>query len=62
MDISIKQLLAVDPHVRAIVASGYSDDPVLANYQDYGFKGRVAKPFKLLDLSIVLNSVIQETV
>ena len=58
----IKQLLAVDPHVRAIVASGYSDDPVLANYQDYGFKGRVAKPFKLLDLSIVLNSVIQETV
>jgi len=58
----IKQLLAVDPQVRAVVASGYSDDPVFANYQDYGFKGRVAKPFNLVDLSIVLDSVIQETV
>ncbi len=58
----IKQLLVVDPHVRAVVVSGYSNDPVLANYQDYGFKGRVAKPFNLVDLSIVLHSVIQETV
>jgi DNA-binding NtrC family response regulator len=58
----IIQLLDMDPHVRAIVVSGYSNDPVLANYQDYGFKGRVAKPFNLIDLSIVLNSVIKETV
>jgi CheY-like chemotaxis protein len=58
----INRLLAIDPQVRAIVVSGYSNDPVLANYQDYGFKGRVAKPFNLVDLSVVLNSVIQETV
>jgi DNA-binding NarL/FixJ family response regulator len=58
----IKRLLAIDPQVRAIVVSGYSNDPVLANYQDYGFKGRVAKPFNLVDLSVVLNSVIQEAV
>ncbi len=56
------QLLDLDPLVRAIVVSGYSNDPVLANYQDYGFKGRVAKPFNLVDLSSVLNSVIQEPV
>lgn len=60
-DVIIK-LLDMDPHVRAIVVSGYSNDPVLANYQDYGFKGRVAKPFNLTDLSIVLNSVLKETV
>ncbi len=60
-DVIIK-LLDLDPLVRAIVVSGYSNDPVLANYQDYGFKGRVAKPFNLVDLSSVLNSVIQESV
>ena len=58
----VKEMLSLDPHLRAIVVSGYSNDPVLANYEDYGFKGRVAKPFNLVDLSIVLNSVIEETV
>ena len=60
-DVIIK-LLDLDPLVRAIVVSGYSNDPVLANYQDYGFKGRVAKPFNLVDLSSVLNAVIQKSV
>ena len=58
----VKEMLLLDPHLRAIVVSGYSNDPVLANYEDYGFKGRVAKPFNLIDLSLVLNSVLQETV
>ena len=58
----VKEMLALDPHLRAIVVSGYSNDPVLANYEEYGFKGRVAKPFNLIDLSVVLNSVLQETV
>jgi PAS domain S-box-containing protein len=58
----VKEMLSLDPHLRAIVVSGYSNDPVLANYEDYGFKGRVAKPFNLVDLSIVLDSVIEETV
>jgi PAS domain S-box-containing protein len=55
----IGRLLAIDPHVKAIVVSGYSNDPVLANYQEYGFKGRVAKPFNLVDLSVVLHSVLE---
>ena len=57
----IRKLLQMDPHVRAIVVSGYSNDPVLANYQEYGFKGRVAKPFNLVDLSVVLHSVLENT-
>lgn len=55
----ISKLLTIDPQVKAIVVSGYSNDPVLANYQEYGFKGRVAKPFNLVDLSVVLNSVLE---
>jgi len=58
----VKEMLLLDPHLPAIVVSGYSNDPVLANYEDYGFKGRVAKPFNLVDLSLVLNSVLEETV
>lgn len=55
----IRELLRIDPGVKAIVVSGYSNDPVLANYQEYGFKGRVAKPFNLVDLSLVLHSVLE---
>ncbi|MCA9421094.1 MAG: PAS domain-containing protein [Nitrospira sp.] len=57
----ISRLLTIDSQVKAIVVSGYSNDPVLANYQDYGFKGRVAKPFNLVDLSVVLHSVLEPT-
>jgi PAS domain S-box-containing protein len=41
----IKDLLALDPNVRAIVSSGYAVDPVMANPGAYGFKGIVAKPY-----------------
>jgi PAS domain S-box-containing protein len=42
---AVKDLLAIDPNVRAIVSSGYADDPVMANPTKYGFKGTVAKPY-----------------
>jgi CheY-like chemotaxis protein/two-component sensor histidine kinase len=42
---AIQDLLALDPHVRAIVSSGYACDPVMANPAAYGFKGTVAKPY-----------------
>jgi CheY-like chemotaxis protein len=56
----IKDMLSLDPCLRAIVVSGYSNDPVLANYKSYGFKGRVAKPFNLVDLSVTLDAVLRE--
>lgn len=42
----------------AIVSSGYSNDPVLANYQKFGFKEVVAKPYSLEDIAEVLDRVI----
>ncbi|MDA8390647.1 MAG: PAS domain S-box protein [Gammaproteobacteria bacterium] len=40
----------IDPHVRAIVSSGYSNDPVMADFPAYGFCGRIVKPYQIDDL------------
>ena len=42
---AVSALRAIDPNVRAIVSSGYADDPVMANPAAYGIKGVVAKPY-----------------
>ncbi|WP_051305411.1 isochorismatase family protein [Desulfogranum mediterraneum] len=55
---AIKEILEIDPEVRAIVSSGYANDPVMANYSEYGFKDIVAKPYTISDLSEVLNRVL----
>ena len=58
--VAINKLIEIDPEVKAIVSSGYSDDPVLANFQEYGFKGMMPKPFESLSLSKVLHEVIED--
>jgi PAS domain S-box-containing protein len=55
---AIKRLQDLDPTVKAIVYSGYSNDPVLANYRDYGFVGRLSKPFRLQDLATALAEAL----
>ena len=55
---AINKLLEIDPEVKAIVSSGYSDDPVLANFQEYGFKGIMPKPFQSQLLSKVIHEVL----
>ncbi len=54
----INKLLEIDPEVKAIVSSGYSDDPVLSNFQEYGFKGMMPKPFQSQLLSKVIHEVL----
>ncbi len=52
---AIKELLTLDPEVKVIVSSGYSTDPIMANYSEYGFKGRLVKPFKMDELQKELS-------
>ena len=58
---TIQNLLKIDPEIKAIVSSGYSDDPIMSDYSRYGFSGMLAKPFQIEDLSYVLYKVIKET-
>lgn len=55
----LARLKAIDADVRAIVSSGYFVDPVMADHRNYGFRGVVAKPYTLANLSNTLKTVIQ---
>ncbi|OHE61193.1 MAG: hypothetical protein A2Z47_11235 [Thermodesulfovibrio sp. RBG_19FT_COMBO_42_12] len=54
---AINKLLEIDPHVKVIVSSGYSNDPVLAEFRKYGFTGMVTKPYNIEELSKILDRV-----
>lgn len=55
---TLTKLLQIDPGVKAIVASGYSNDPVMAEFAMYGFKGVATKPFDVKQLSKVLHKTV----
>lgn len=54
---TVERLLAIDPAVKAIASSGYSDDPVMASYSEYGFAAALPKPFRVDDLVAALDSL-----
>ena len=53
-----RQLLDFDPGARVIVSSGYSTDPVMAEFRDLGFQGVLRKPYQLEDLGSLLSRVL----
>jgi DNA-binding NtrC family response regulator len=54
------KLLDIDENVKAIVSSGYSDAPVMADFMQYGFKGVIAKPYEISELSRIVSKVLKE--
>lgn len=57
---AVAELLKIDPSIKVIVASGYSNDPVMASYREYGFSGVLGKPFRIEELSEILHRVMSE--
>jgi len=55
---AIQELRHIDPDVKAIVSSGYSNDPVMENYEKYGFRGVLAKPFNMDSLRSAIKNVL----
>jgi len=56
---TMEKLISIEPNIKVIVSSGYSNNPVMAEYQKYGFSGVVAKPYKIEELSQTLYQVLQ---
>jgi PAS domain S-box-containing protein len=57
---ALAELRRINPDVKTIVSSGYSNDPVLANFRNYGFSGMVAKPYQLDDLTRALREALAD--
>lgn len=55
---ALARLRAIDPDVRAVVSSGYSSDPVLANFRQHGFVAVVAKPYEVGEITRVLCELL----
>ncbi len=56
---TLLKLVEIDPKIKAIVSSGYSNDPIMSDYKKYGFSGVVAKPYSAEELSRTLDLVIK---
>jgi CheY-like chemotaxis protein len=57
---AIGGLRAFDPEVKAVVSTGYSNDPAVLDFASYGFSGKLTKPYKINDLKIVLEQLIKK--
>jgi len=58
---AIEKLIEIDPDVKAIITSGYSDEAIMSDYRRYGFCRIIAKPYGIEELSETLHKVIKET-
>jgi CheY-like chemotaxis protein len=55
---TIALLKAFDPQVKAVVSTGFSNDPVVLDFASYGFSGKLTKPYKINDLKNILEQLI----
>lgn len=54
---TFERLKEIDPNVKAIVSSGFSDDPIIKNYQEFGFSGVLMKPYNIEQLKKTLENL-----
>ena len=51
------KLKEIDPDIAAVVSSGYSNDAVIADYKNYGFKAYLVKPYTIDEISKIINDI-----
>jgi CheY-like chemotaxis protein len=57
---TIEQLRNVDPDIKAVVSSGYTNDPVVRDFSYYGFCERLTKPYNIKEMKNLLEKVIKK--
>jgi two-component system cell cycle sensor histidine kinase/response regulator CckA len=55
----MEELSTIDPHVKAIISSGYLNDPVVRDFKRYGFSGMLTKPYEANELDDKLQNIIR---
>jgi signal transduction histidine kinase len=55
---TIAHLHTLNPQVVALLSSGYTNDPIMASYAQYGFRGVVSKPYTVERLQEALQLVL----
>lgn len=55
---AIREILEIHPGVKAVVASGYSNDPIMANCEQYGFVAAISKPYQKQELFKLIHSIL----
>jgi CheY-like chemotaxis protein len=56
---AIAMLRKLDPEVKAIISSGYANDPVITDYTSYGFTAALVKPYRLEELKEILEKILR---
>ena len=54
---ALRELHEIDPEVKAVISSGYSDDPIIKNFRAYGFLDAIAKPYTIEKLMALLEKL-----
>ena len=58
---ALEHLLKIDPQIKAIITSGYSDNPIMTNFREYGFSATLIKPYTISKLHQVLQTILHST-
>jgi PAS domain S-box-containing protein len=53
-----QRMRALNPDVKVVVSSGYSNDPVMGDPIKFGFLGAIPKPYKMMEMSRVIHDLI----
>jgi PAS domain S-box-containing protein len=56
---AVKEILTINPDAKILVSSGYSNDPIMANYKDYGFFGAIVKPYQMQELNKIIREALE---
>ncbi len=56
---ALREIKKINPEVRAIATSGYSTDPILSDFAEFGFSASINKPFSMEQLAGVIKKLLK---
>jgi hypothetical protein len=57
--VAARAIRRIDPRAQLIVSSGYSNDPIMADFRIYGFNAALLKPYGIAEIAGVLDKLLK---